>query len=139
VRLAATDGDGSDGDGSDGDGSDGDGEGPAVLIPTLHAASDRPIAQAIALVAMRRYALIGCPSISLVAASSKIEGRRAMGIAALSRSCDSGRGCGCGCGCGTALVTTNHPDYCHYEHAVRPTGTFRHRCRPRGYSTSLWA
>jgi hypothetical protein len=44
---------------------DGDGVVPglAVLIPTLHAARDKPAAQVATLVAMRRYAFIGCPSL----------------------------------------------------------------------------
>jgi hypothetical protein len=73
---------------------DGDVPGFAVVIPALHAARDRPAAQVVTLMAMRRYTFIGCLSVSLVATSSKLEGRRAVGVAALSRSCDSGRGSG---------------------------------------------
>lgn len=73
---------------------DGDVPGFVVVTPTLHAARDSPAAQVVTLVAMRRYTFIECLSVSLVSASSKLEGRRALEVAALSRSCDSGRGSG---------------------------------------------
>lgn len=43
----------------------------AVVIPALHAARDRPAAQVVAAMAMRRYAFIGHLSASLVAADTK--------------------------------------------------------------------
>jgi hypothetical protein len=43
----------------------------AVLIPTLHAARDRPAAQVVTLAAMRRYTFIECLSVSLVGCQFK--------------------------------------------------------------------
>jgi hypothetical protein len=45
--------------------------GLAVVTPAVHAARDRPAAQVVTAMAMRRYAFIGCLSVSLVAGSSK--------------------------------------------------------------------
>jgi hypothetical protein len=67
----------------------------AVVIPTLHAARDRPVMQVITAMAVRRYVFIRClsPS-SLITASSKLGGHLAAGVAALSQSCDSERSSG---------------------------------------------
>src|SRR5262245_46514221 len=54
----------------------------AAVIPAVHAARDRPTAQDVTAMAMRRYAFIGSLSVSLVAASSKLDGHLAAGIAA---------------------------------------------------------
>ena len=69
----------------------GDVTGFAVVIPALHAARDRPAAQDVTVMAIKRYEFIKCLSVGLVAASSKLGRHLAAGIAALSRFCDSGR------------------------------------------------
>jgi hypothetical protein len=67
----------------------------AVVIPTLHAARDRPAAQVITAMAVRRYVFTRClsPS-SLIASNSKLGGHRALGIATLSQFCDTVRSSG---------------------------------------------
>jgi hypothetical protein len=58
----------------------------------MHAAGDRSAAQVVMAMAMRRRcAFIGYLLVSLVAASSKLDGHLAAEIAAMSRFCDSGR------------------------------------------------
>jgi hypothetical protein len=61
----------------------------------VYAAGNRSAAQVVTAMAMRRRcAFIGYLSVSLVAASSKLDGHLAVGIAAMSRFCDNGRSSG---------------------------------------------
>lgn len=70
---------------------EGDVTGFALVIPAVHAARDRPAAQDVTVMAIKRYEFIKCLSVGLVAASSKLGRHLAARIAALSRFCDSGR------------------------------------------------
>ncbi|HEX6448806.1 MAG TPA: hypothetical protein VF060_05030 [Trebonia sp.] len=93
--LADADGDGEcDGDGVGEDPArlevcEGDSDGWAVVIPAEHAARDRPTAQVSMDITVLRYVSIYRPFSQLIAAGSKLCGRCAVGIAALSRVWDS--------------------------------------------------
>jgi len=73
---------------------EGDVTGFALVIPALHAARDRPTAQDVTVMAIKRYWFIKCLSVGLVAPGSKLSRHLATGIAVLSRFCDSGRSSG---------------------------------------------
>jgi hypothetical protein len=72
---------------------EGDVVGLAVVIPAVQAVRDRPAAEMVMAMAVRRSVFNGCPSPSvLVVVSSNLDGYLPAGIAVMSRICDRGRG-----------------------------------------------